>query len=120
MIVRVVHKHKIDVVDLQAHEAFVERSSNTVRAVIELGPQSRTVAERTVGVDAGNQYSTDLGRDRDLLTSDPRFLQGCAKTCFGEAVAVERGGIEVADSLVQRGMNCCTCIFFGDLGEQTA
>ena len=99
MIVGIVHEQDIDAVEPKARQALLHRTHHAVITEIEHRPLARRALVMLVlgGSAIGRtQQAADLGRDGVGVTG--LLPQECAKPPFREAKAVERRGVEEADS----------------------
>ena len=98
--VDVMDQRDFDSLDPETLERILERAPRAVVRIVVAAFERQTARPRPV-VDRPArrrlQDPPDLGRDDELIARLPS--QPEPKTRFGEAVSVERGGVEVTDPL---------------------
>src|SRR5207244_4218089 len=96
MVVGVVDESDVHTVDAQAFEALLERTERAVERKVEDRCERRCSGEGLVRLLAFPKQPPDLRREDELVAR--ALLQGRPDSALREAEAVERGGVEEADT----------------------
>ncbi len=96
----------IDAVEAEALQALLVRTHDAVVGIVVDETHLRRLHEEQavhLFLRARKEQAPDLGPDREIPA--PAFREEPADAHLGEPEAVQRRGVEVADALVQRGMD---------------
>jgi len=108
----VVDVDDVDVAEREALQAVFDRAARAVGRVIDDAPEGQGGDEGSgdLARRVGHQQAADLGRERVVLARTT--AQRLSEPVFGEAGAIVRRGVEVADAGVPCGVHGRQCCFF--------
>jgi hypothetical protein len=94
----IVDQHDVDSVDAEAQRRLLERAHGAVIGIVEAQAvrHAAAIARAVAAPGEGLGDAADLGRDHHVLAT--RAPQRRADAVLGEAVAIERGGVDQADA----------------------
>src|SRR5205823_4586408 len=122
VVVGVVEVDDVDSVQAEPFQAGLKAAAYAVGAEVPHaavgGGHGEAVREVVAALAGGLQDAADLGGDR--VGGTGVFAKDGADSAFGQAEAVVRGGVEVADALLPGRGHRLAGLFLADLGVEVA